>query len=99
LLEHSSFGTFGTDWVDAQLYINEKWRNSLPIIIGQDDRTYKKCQVEAINAFLITSIKAHHERKKAFGFLSLLLLLKPLQKLNFYFIKNAIAYLAEPVLK
>ncbi|MBB6235490.1 hypothetical protein HDC90_000087 [Pedobacter sp. AK013] len=87
LIQHSSFGTYKKEWIDAQIYIADKWQKSLPVII---DRAKQIHQVENndLNEFIILLYNHNYMPKLARKLSRKILLRRPFQRLTFYIVKN-----------
>ena len=94
LLEHFSSGGNSRTWIDAQLFVTEKWKNRLPVV--QKDITLtmlKKAEIENLNTFTISLIKHKYAKKETVLNISRIIFAKPFQRLNLFFIKQLFRFL------
>lgn len=88
LLEHFSTGTIDNAWVDSTYTIHSVYNNMLPLSsIGNQE--IKKFEIENAKRFIRLCIK-YNRRKAAFSTWNKFVVMHPLSKFHFWFIKEII---------
>jgi hypothetical protein len=92
LIEHFSYGGNTRQWINQQIKVTKKWRETLPQSIGLKKNEILQAEIINIEVFLNTLYKEHTKKRLQFKYLCRLLFLRPFASKNIYFIKKFLIY-------